>query len=152
MIVFRICKWEFRKDLSGEGAKLYGGRWNSVDIPMIYTAGSISLCVLEFLVHTQPAHFPRDLILLHLKIDESILPKRLLIPKLPIEWHNCPFPPSTQKIGDKFIRSKNALVLKIPSVIVPQEHNYLINPTHPDAKKIRIVKSEPLQMDLRLIP
>ncbi len=151
MIVYRLSKSRYKNDLSGNGAKLYGGRWNSEGIPMIYASGSVSLCILEYLVHVSVDLLPSDLELMHLEIPKASMIKHLPSKKLPKDWQEYPFPHSTRSVGDEFIQKNKALVLKVPSVIVPNESNYLINPLHKDAKSIKIVHSEAFQFDLRLL-
>ena len=133
----------------GEGARLYGGRWNSPGVPAIYLSETRALATLEVLVGIRatgpltayaliPAEF--DEALVHL-IDEH---------RLPDDRKDSPPPPSTQRIGDAWAAGATSLVLKVPSVIVPHEFNYLLNPRHPAASSIVVGAAESLVIDRRL--
>ena len=144
MIVYRIAKAALC-DLSGEGARLYGGRWNSPGRPMIYTASAPSLALLELLVH--------------LDLDLGLLPDdyRLLAINVPdasaIETLS-ETPPSLLAcavLGDDFLNRRAALALDVSSVIVPQERNLLINPAHPEAAAVRVMSNEAFPIDRRLV-
>ncbi len=147
MIVYRLCKEIYAEDLSGKGAELAGGRWNSKGNPALYTAQSIALCVAEIAVHTPLGILPKDYRLVHIEIPENdfLEPKRL-----PKEWNTFPHIHSTQKLGDKFLKDKKLLTMKIPSAAVQGEFNYIINPKHPEFSKIRIKKIEKFTFDDRL--
>ena len=151
MIVYRICRAKYTDFLSGEGARLSGGRWNSVGTPMIYTSGSRALCILELWANYGSDLVPKDFVWVEMEIPKTLKIDRVLLTKAPPDWQSFPHPNSTKEIGDQFVLGNKKLVLEVPSSLVPQEHNFLINPTHLDVKKIKILKSEPLQMDLRLI-
>ncbi len=151
MTVYRICRAKFTDFLSGEGASLSGGRWNSVGIPMIYTSGSRALCILELWANYGIDLVPKDFVWVEMEIPNTLKIATVLLTTVPPDWQSFPHSNSTKQIGDVFVKSNKKLVLEVPSSLVPQEHNYLINPTHLDAKKIKILKPEPLQMDLRLV-
>ena len=148
MKVFRISKCNFIDDLAGTGAALYGGRWNSKGIYILYTAATASLALLETIVHTST--FPKqDFCMLEIDIpDNKVL--ELKEKQLPADWRKFPSPSALKKIGDTFCRNREYLVLKIPSVILPEEYNYLINPEHPDFKKIKVIKKNKIIIDERL--
>ena len=150
MILYRIAKCVYVNDLSGTGARLYGGRWNSVGRPMVYLASSRALAVLEVLVHLSPTIFPGEFCLAEFEIpDDSIL--NVDIKQLPVNWQD-PSPPSELKqIGDNFLKLQQHLLLKVPSVIVTNDFNYLLNPLHAEAGKIRLLKQEPFSFDERLV-
>jgi RES domain-containing protein len=148
MIAYRICNLPFKDDISGTGAKLYGSRWNSIGIPMLYLAGSISLAWLEMLVHLQHNDKSTDFALLHISIPTDAEIQELQIDKLKHDWQSDAG--YTQFIGDAFIRSKQKMVMRVPSAIVEEEANYLVNPLHPAFKKTAIVKSKNFQFDHRL--
>jgi RES domain-containing protein len=143
LIVHRLAKQAFTA-LDGEGARRFGGRWNSPGRPMIYAAASPSLAVLEVLVHLDlpPDLMPDDYRLLAIDLPDDA----------PVETLDEP-PPDTQAcrdIGDAFLRRGEALVLTVPSIIVPQERNALINPLHPQAGRMRPVGDAPFRFDPRL--
>lgn len=135
--------------LSGEGARLYGGRWNSPGTPVVYTSGSLALAALENLVHLNPP-VRLEYVAIPLDFDEAWV--RTVTPvNLPADWTGEPPPPSTQALGDQWIRTASSAVLELPSAIVRIEPNYLFNPAHPDFRKVRIGKAMPFAFDPRLL-
>ena len=148
MIAYRIANKNFSRDLSGTGAKLNGARWNSKGIPMLYTTGSISLALLEMLVHTQFHDYSIELDLLYINIPDTILPRELTLQKLKPGWiEDYDY---TRFMGDEFVKAKQDLVLQVPSAVVQEEFNFLVNPFHADFKKIKIQKTRSFQPDKRL--
>jgi RES domain-containing protein len=150
MIVFRLSKSVFSKDLSGKGAEKSGGRWNSKGVAVVYTSDSRALCTTEIAVHTPLGNIPTDYQIVSIEIPDGIKIEALNTEKLPSDWRIFPHSLSTQQIGDAFIRNNIFLVLKVPSVIVPGEFNYLINPNHSDFKKITIKAINSFNFDERL--
>ena len=147
MIVFRLSKEKFSRDLSGKGAEVVGGRWNSKGNPMLYTSQSIALCVTEIAVHVPLGILPKDYQLVHIELPKTEI---LEVKKLPKDWQTFPHANSTQMIGDKFLKENKFLVMKVPSATVQGEFNYLINPWHKDFNKIKIHKIENFTFDGRL--
>lgn len=151
MILYRIAKCNYAGDLSGTGARLYGGRWNSIGQPMVYMASSLSLAVLEVLVHLPPSIFPTNFCLAEFDLPEnSILTADNA--SLPADWQDISPPIALKQLGDAFLKQNKYLLMKVPSVIVPQEFNYLLNPLHADAAKIKLVEKKPFSFDTRLVP
>jgi RES domain-containing protein len=149
MIVYRLSKSKYSADLSGKGAEKAGGRWNSKGVAMIYTSASRALCTAEVAVHVPLGIVPADYELVTIDIpDDSVTEAG--IKDLPADWRSFPHSDSTQKLGDRFVREGKFLVLKVPSVVVQGEFNFLINPGHEAAAKVRIVKTEPFLFDKRL--
>jgi len=148
MILYRLANEEFTHDLSGKGAKLYGGRWNSFGLPALYSTEHISLAVLEILVHTKTLQTPLNYYLITLEIPESAHLISIDYKKLKRNWKDDP--PYLQSIGDEFLNSKKSLALKVPSAIIELENNFIINPAHPDMKKIKILSCENFIFDKRL--
>ena len=142
-MVHRLAKAAFTA-LDGEGARLYGGRWNAPGRPMIYAAASPSLAVLEVLVHLDlpPDLLPVDYRLLAIDIPDEAPVERL--DHTPEDDAGC------LAIGERFLHRAAALVLLAPSVVVPQEHNALINVRHPQMARVRLVGDEPFRLDPRL--
>ncbi len=136
MIVYRIAAEKYKEDISGYGAKLVGGRWNSIDKSMLYTSEHISLCLLEKFAQKQDFSLsPTVFYLLEIKIPDIEI-KIIEVQKLKKDWStDITF---SRFIGDSFINTCKHLVLKVPSAIVPEEHNFLINPLHVDFKRIKI--------------
>ncbi|MEO5907310.1 MAG: RES family NAD+ phosphorylase [Saprospiraceae bacterium] len=149
MIVYRISPCTFNRDLSGMGAALYGGRWNSKGIYIVYTSMTPSLAMLESVVHL--SGIPKnDYCMATINIpDDSIL--ELRNSELPAGWNQYLAPDALKVIGDRFISHNKYLALRIPSAIVAMESNILINPNHPDFKKVRLISSEKILIDKRLV-
>jgi len=147
MIVYRISNSLYSNDISGTGAKLNGSRWNSKGIPMLYMSENISLAVLEMLVHTNFKDYSISLDLLYLQVPEEGQTE-VNISKLKTNWREDYS--YTMFIGDEFIRSNRYLLLKVPSAVIHEEHNYLANPRHHDFKKIKISKIKSFDPDKRL--
>ena len=148
MIIYRLTSGDHINDLSGNGSKLFGGRWNSVGQKAIYTTENISLAILEILVHVKKYKRPSDYHLLAISIPESIKPVIISKEKLKKNWKDDAA--YSQFIGDEFLKTRQALVLKVPSVIVDQENNFILNPGHSNANKIKIVSTKLFEFDKRL--
>ena len=149
MIVYRIAKKEYIEDLSGNGAKRSGGRWNPKGTPVLYCASTSSLAILEKLVSIDMDLLPDDLCIAALEIPKS---KILKIPKeeLPKNWNHYPSPDALKSIGKSWIELGNFCTLQIPSAVNPMESNYLINVKHPLMEKIKIKEVTPFRIDHRL--
>ena len=147
---FRIVKERLAKDaFTGEGARIYGGRWNSSGRPVVYTASSASLAMLEMLVHLEARDLLRKYVLLEIEFDDSLVTD-VDIPSLPRDWRSSPTSPEVQRFGDDWAMLNHSAVLRVPSVIVPRESNYLLNPRHPRYGEIKIGKHQPIDFDPRL--
>lgn len=132
MELYRISQEKFAEDLSGNGARIFGGRWNSEGLFALYASASRSLALLETLAHT-PAKMLnlKNYILLTLTIPDSIPVEELDKNKLTPGWDAPDTRPVTKRLGDRFLRSKSNLLLSVPSVLMPEENNFLINSVHP---------------------
>jgi RES domain-containing protein len=148
MIVHRIANPAYSNDIFGTGAKLMGGRWNSKGVPMLYTSQNISLTVLEMLVNAQFRHFIIPLDMLNIFLPDNAGIAEVNIKKLKTDWVKD-FEYS-RFIGDEFIKGKQMLILKVPSAVVTEEYNFLINPLHPDFKKVKIIETRSFKTDERL--
>lgn len=149
--VWRIVKSRFaRGAFSGEGARLYGGRWNSPGRRLVYTSQSAALAVLEILVHLDDSSLLTAYSLIEAQIPAECI-QTLVREDLPANWQENPAPPVVRQIGDKWIEEQNFAVLAVPSVIIPQESNYLINPAHADFARIVIGNVQPFDFDVRLM-
>lgn len=133
---------------SGKGAADSGGRWNSQGVAVVYASASKSLAALESLVHLNPP-VQFKYVAFCIKFDAGLV-EWYQQKKLPREWQLEPPPPSTQQIGNLWVKAARSAVLALPSVIIPGEWNFLINPSHPDFKKITIGKPDPFAFDPRL--
>ncbi|NEM98956.1 RES family NAD+ phosphorylase [Pontibacter burrus] len=150
MIVYRLSRSRFAKDLSGKGAELAGGRWNSKGTAMLYTSDSIALCTVEVAVHMPLGIVPLDYQLIQLELPDEIPIAELPESELPEDWQTFPHSNATQLIGDAFIQEQETMVLKVPSAAVQGTYNYLINPRHPQFSKLTIVAVTPFEFDKRL--
>ena len=127
---YRLVKRKWRQAaFDGEGARLYGGRWNSKGKACIYLAGSESLAMLEVMVHLDDYQLLEHYALLEVTLQKSSL-MSLSADSLPKDWAVEPAPASTAEIGDNWLESQSSLALAVPSAVVPRERNYLINPQH----------------------
>lgn len=148
---WRIVKTKHvRGAFDGIGARRYGGRWNSVGVPVVYVSGSISLALLEVLVHAEDSG-----ILPAYSIFEVNIPPHLVTAvdrdHLPTNWHETPSPPTLTALGDVWVADQASAALEVPSVIVHTESNYLLNPNHPDFASIVIGTARPFPFDERLV-
>jgi RES domain-containing protein len=134
---------------SGEGARRVGGRWNSPGVPMVYTSEHKSLAVLEMLAHLYPGDMPRYLTF---RIEfEASLVERWPIAKLPPRWREEMPAIATRLLGDAWARENRSAALAVPSAIIPEEFNFLLNPNHPDFAKVKIAKPTGFAFDSRLL-
>lgn len=132
----------------GEGAKRAGGRWNSVGTAVVYTSATLSLALVETLVHVTSGVLPAYTAL-PIEFDDSMV--TVIEPKnLPANWKDQPAPPQTRAIGDAWVAAAGSTVLRVPSVVVPTEFNYVLNPGHADFRRIRIGTPMPFPFDARL--
>ena len=148
MIIYRLAIEPYKDDLSGEGAKLYGGRWNPPGKAALYATENISLAVLEILVNTDLHHIPPSYHLVKIEIPANIIPAIIRKNKLKTGWKNDI--DYTRGMGYDFLQSSHSLLLKIPSAIIDEEHNFIINTQHADFKKIKITSSKKFSFDKRL--
>ena len=135
---------------SGLGAKTFGGRWNSPGTPLVYSAGSVSLAILEMLVHLQSHEILKHYVLFQLTFDDALV-THLNATSLPRTWKRYPAPRALQHLGDAWAAGATSPILRVPSAVVPAESDYLLNPTHPDFPRITIAPKSPLPFDPRLL-
>jgi len=134
----------------GEGARITGSRWNSEGIPMVYTAGTLSLALLEIIVHLETKNTLKYFKAIPISFSD-LLVKTIQPAALPLSWNKTPPSFITKTIGDEWVRQLASAVLCVPSAVVPNEQNYLINPRHPDFKKIEIGEQVDLPADPRIL-
>jgi RES domain-containing protein len=151
MLVYRIAKQQFIYDLTGEGARLYGGRWNKKGTPVVYTSGSRSLATVEYLVHLPQSVMPLDVCMAELEIPDPESGELVSQDTLPPDWRAFPSPAQLAEIGEAWIRAGLSPVQKVPSAVVKDEWNYLLNPRHPLFQSLKIVSVEDWQFDHRLL-
>lgn len=148
MILYRFAHPKFAEDLSGTGAKLKGGRWNTVGIPVLYTSSTISLALLEVLVNTGSFEELQLLKLMQLTLPTDASIYRIDSKHLKKNWHKD-FE-YTQWMGSEIMQGKKSLAVSCPSVVVQQESNFLLNPEHKDFSKIRLKEVTDFYFDERL--
>lgn len=151
MHVYRITTTRYSRDLSGTGARLYGGRWNPKGISVVYTAESRALATVEYLVHVPLSLVPRDLSLVTLHLPEAIPWTTVALVDLPANWRDYPAPSALADLGAHWAFAQETLALRVPSAVVAQEYNVLLNPLHPDMAQVTIVQVDPYQFDPRLL-
>jgi RES domain-containing protein len=149
--VYRIAKTQYIYDLTGIGARLYGGRWNPKGIGMVYTAESRALATVEYLVHVPLSLVSHDLCMATLDIPDWITSKTIAIGDLPANWRDYPAPPALVDLGMQWALSRETLLLHVPSAVVAQAGNVLINPLHPDMPHVTIGQVDPYHFDPRLL-
>lgn len=148
---WRLTKTKFAGEpLSGDGARLYGGRWNSPGISVVYFAESVSLAILEVLVHLEAARILESYSLVRIDFDQSNV-RAMAVNELPLSWADYPAPEEVQAIGNAWVEASESLLLKVPSTIVPFEHIFLLNPAHPDRGAISVADPVPFRLDPRLL-
>ncbi|MGM0586781.1 MAG: RES family NAD+ phosphorylase [Bacteroidota bacterium] len=150
MLAYRISKAKFIEDLSGEGARRYGGRWNIKGTAVLYTSEHQSLAVLETLVHSSINALPTDLKLLTLSIPDHINPITYPPDSLPDNWRSYPAPRSLAELGTQWCKQQSSLVMCVPSVLAPTDDNLLINPSHPAFSQLKTERITEFTFDDRL--
>lgn len=147
---WRLTKKRYAaRAFSGDGAKTCGGRWHSVGTAVVYVAQSVSLAALETLVHVTSSDVLLDYVYFRVQFDDAEV-ESLDAATLPPDWRRFPAPYSLQTIGDDWSASRRSAVLRVPSVIVPHEHNFLINPNHPQFANLSIEPAIDFTFDSRL--
>lgn len=135
MVVYRIAKTKYIHDLSGIGARIYGGRWNNKGVPMIYTSESRALATVEYLVHVPLPIVPSDISIASLNMPDGMILREISISDLPANWRDFPAPPELAELGTQWALKNETLLLRVPSVVVEHEFNILINPSHPEHER-----------------
>lgn len=146
-------------DMTGKGAELSGGRWNRKGMPVVYTASSVALAALETIVHTDTGAWPLNRYVMEIAIPDALwdaaevpAEARKGAGGLPPVWDAQPAPKETLDFGDRWLTQQRSLLLIVPSVVVPLESNILINPRHPDAGQVKIVRTTKFIYDGRIRP
>lgn len=148
---WRLTKTKLADDpLDAEGARLYGGRWNSPGVSVVYFADSISLAVLEVLVRLQATRILDSYSLIRIDFEASAV-RTMGVSTLPSTWADFPAPPELQALGDAWVESSDSALLRLPSSIVPLEHILLLHPGHPDRARMTVSDPVPFRLDLRLL-
>lgn len=151
MKVYRITRKRYEQSvLSGEGGLRVASRWNFKGDAISYTSASRALSLLEMLVHMDMEDMrSMNLIICEINVPDSLKVQKIPSKSLPEGWNKTPFNQGPQAYWHEFIEKKKAAVLRVPSIIIPEEWNYLIDPNHPDAKKIKVSSCSALSLDAR---
>lgn len=150
MIVYRLAKGKYAEDLSGFGASLYGYRWNSKGVKVVYTASSRSLAMAEVLVHLPMDLIPIGYVMLEIEIRHTIEIGEITVSALEADWNIFPHTEQTRLIGDNFTKTGEYCVLKVPSAVVKGDYNFLINPLHLEMNLIKVVSVADFPFDNRM--
>jgi RES domain-containing protein len=135
----------------GEGARLSGGRWNLRGTPVIYASESLSLAVLEYSVNVDPRFAPDRLVSIQAEFPDDLSTKTLDIEDLPPGWSAHPAPEELALLGTKWADSGATAVLVVPSALVPEERNFVLNPRHPDFRRIVVRATKSFKLDPRIL-
>jgi RES domain-containing protein len=147
MELYRVVKQTYAHDLSGNGAALYGGRWNEAGRPTLYTASSRSLAILEMLVHLQKPQPPTDYRIMVVYVPDTAPLTAVVDRQLPEDWKENEA--HTQQLGSQWLAAQESLLLRVPSVIVRAEYNYLLNPAQAFFAEVQLVSVESITFDPR---
>jgi RES domain-containing protein len=149
MIVYRVGKSRYASDLTGEGARLNGGRWNNIGVPCLYTSVSRALAVLEYTVNVNIQNVPRALSITVFEIPDHGI-QVISEADLPGNWKTVPAPSSTKDFGDQLLNSAAQPVIQIPSSVIRDEYNFLLNPRHPNFYEVTILEIKDFVYDVRI--
>jgi RES domain-containing protein len=150
MRVWRISKEkDARSAFSGDGARLFDGRWSIAGTPMVYTSTSLALAAIEFFVHLDPSDAPPGLVSLTAEVPDNLSVERIEIGQLPRDWRRTDHR-QLQQFGTDWVRSQRSAALIVPSAAIEAEWNVLLNPAHPDFRKVEIGQPRPFHYDERM--
>ena len=130
-------------------ARVFGGRWNRPGTAVIYLSATVSLAALEYFVHLEPEEAPEDLVVIPVDVPQGIAVPGIEFKALPRNWRTYPAPEELAELGSAWALSLQSALLRIPSVIVPHESNYALNPAYPDFRRIAVGMPEPFSLDPR---
>lgn len=150
MRFWRICRRRYAThSTTGAGARLYGGRWNSRGVSVVYASTSLALAALETFVNLEPNLTPSDLVSIEGGIPEVVAIRRLDLTALPARWHESR-DQSLRRFGDEWIHGGETAALLVPSAAIRSEWNVLLSPAHPDFSKIQFRSPQPFEFDARM--
>jgi len=148
--LWRVCaKAHVSKAFTGDGAFLYGGRWNPPGVSLVYTSTTLSLAALELYVNVEPADVPGGFISMEALVPDGTSLETIDLSSLPRAWRRCPAPAALQAIGRRWLERGETLLLSVPSVVIPEERNFLVNPEHPEFLRLAIQPPKPFSFDPR---
>lgn len=134
----------------GEGARLEGGRWNPKGVPVVYLSDHPALAALEMFIHLKSAATKIEFVMFRVEIPAEVSVLELPVATLPASWRDEPPTLETMAVGERWVREGKSAILKIPSVLVPAADNFVLNPRHPEAAKVRTDRGEKFSFDPRM--
>ena len=150
MKFWRICRRRYAAEAaSGEGARLYGGRWNSRGVRVVYASTSLALAAVETFVNLEPNLRPGDLVSIEGEVSEAVEVEKVDLKALPARWYKTRGE-SLRRFGDEWIAAGRTVALLVPSAAIRGEWNVLLNPAHGEFSKIKFQKAEPFRFDARM--
>jgi RES domain-containing protein len=150
MRLYRFCRKRRADDLSGTGAKLVGGRWNSPGVPVVYTSENRALALAEYWVHVYPSNLPTDVCVVEIELPDTTRIISMPLSSLPENWRAGPPLKSLRQIGDQWVLKGQSLILKIPSTVMPLEFSYILNPAHQDMPAVSVSSIRDYVWDRRM--
>ena len=148
--IYRILRKRYSLDaFSGEGAFRVGGRWSSPGTRAVYASEHLSLAMIEYFVHLNLEEAPKDLVVVVAEVPDTVSRRVLTGKHLPTNWHRTPAPSNLAAIGDRFVQDAKYAALIVPSALVAEESNWLLNPAHADFAQIRVLPVKPFRYDPR---
>jgi len=151
MRIWRLCRAPYAAEaFGGEGARRFGGRWNSRGVPMVYASSSLALAAIELFVHLEPGQAPDDLVYLSALLPQGEPARTLESGELPADWWSDSALAATRTLGDAWIAARTSLAILVPSVPIRAEWNVLVNPLHPNMGEVQIDPPQPFVFDARM--
>jgi RES domain-containing protein len=151
LVLWRLVKTRHIDDaFSGEGARRYGGRWNARGTAVVYLSGGLSLAALELFVHLTAQDARLNFSAIQVDVPSAVKVQQLALTELPDNWREEPPPDGCKLLGSRWVERTEAALLRVPSIIVPNEFNYVLNPAHADFKKIIVRAPQPFGFDTRM--
>jgi RES domain-containing protein len=147
--VWRIASRTYAR-FDGEGARRYGSRWTPRGLPAVFTSATLSLAALERFVNTDADLEPVDLVTIAVDIETSSAIETVTVADLPADWRTYPAPPALAMIGQRWLRESKSVVLSVPSVVIPTERNFILDPSHADFARVVINPPTPFSFDPRM--
>lgn len=149
MIIYRLAKSHLAADLSGTGGLMAEGRWSRKGFRVFYTSQSQALCFAELSVRLPISVAPVPYSIVHLEVPDGLIEEAFSPDPLPMDWKCFPYSKSTLELGTRFLLDARSLIMRVPSAIVPDEANFILNPLHVDFQQVVIRAIEPFPIDER---
>jgi len=148
-VVWRIARRPFALDRLGTGARDGGGRWNHTGTPVIYAGGTIAIAALELFVHLAGI-VPPDLVLVRIELPDKHSAETPALAELPRDWRRVPATPGSMDFGTAWAKALRSLVLHVPSALVPEEKNAVVNPAHREFAAVKMAIEREFRYDDRM--